>query len=136
MPAKKKSTPIKIDLSLNNIINIYKKYWESFFIFKSGSSVRMEFWTPWVINQLITLTLLAIGTGLGASAIVMAPAFIFALATIVPSISLYGRRLINIGLSPFWVLAILVVLIPVIGPLLVLAGFLFLGVAPKGFMKK
>lgn len=96
-------------------------FWKNYFNFK-GISKRSEFWWMYLINTLYFLIfLVAFGgiglifgaKGLGVGAIIgIALSAIYAVAAIIPSISLLFRRYRDAGVTPWWLL--LTVVLPIV----------------------
>jgi len=121
-------------------LGAYKDYWIKYFVYKSDTSTRAEMLWAWGINQLIMIPILIAALGLDKqfkhiSIALIILIYAFALATLMPSISLYCRRLRDIGLSQDWIWLILVMFIPVVGLIMIVCGWLFLAIAPGDMIK-
>lgn len=93
-----------------NALFCYKKFWTNYFNFY-GRSGRAEFWWAWGINFVLRILLdvlfvMAPQTGISMT--------IFAWATLIPTVSLWMRRLHDIGKSGWFVLLMFV---PLVGPI-------------------
>ena len=102
------------------MLKSYKAFWLKSFDFK-GKTNRQQFWLVSALNVIIILILASIAVALGmlygnsAITIPVALAFVYAFATIVPSISIQVRRLRDAGLSPWLIVCSL---IPYVGGLI------------------
>lgn len=95
----------------------FRLFWKNYFNF-NGTSKRYEFWWMALIDAVVTLILIAAFGGIGAimgakgfstGAIVgVALAVIYNIATIIPNISIYFRRYRDAGVTPWWLLATIV----------------------------
>ena len=93
------------------IVEYYKLFWINYVNF-SGRSRRAAFWTAWAINFMICVILDAMFVLLELP-VISTLTTLFSLLTLIPSISLWVRRLHDIGKSGKW---ILLVFVPLIGP--------------------
>jgi len=103
---------------MNDLLRWYAWPWQRYAQF-SGRSSRKEFWTFYLGNLLIVLTL---------SSLIQSPArtllIVFALAVFVPTLAVMVRRLHDQGRRGWWVL---LGFIPAIGGLVVLVLMAFDG---------
>ncbi|MBS9336370.1 DUF805 domain-containing protein [Fructobacillus papyrifericola] len=98
----------------------YGKFWKNYVNFK-GRSSRSDFWWATLVNALVYVILMVVGFGpflvaffssqdvkkvsagvfivMGLSVLAL---LIYLLATILPTLSLAYRRLVDTGLSPWW----------------------------------
>lgn len=106
----------------------YKLFWTNYANF-SGRARRSEFWWPYLFNGLIMIILFCILPILG---------LLFILATLIPNLTLYSRRLHDTGRAFGWYF---ISGIPIVGALLLLIWTLTdsqpgenrFGANPKGF---
>ncbi len=114
-----KKSEIKESKKYTNLIEAYGAFWHRGYTEWAGTSSRSEYWLAYLMNWLIALLwfLLISVTGFeaGAAGFVLSPVsmilslgfFIFALALIIPIISMTVRRLHDAGLSAWWMLLLL-----------------------------
>jgi uncharacterized membrane protein YhaH (DUF805 family) len=90
-------------------LDVIKKY-----VVFQGRAARKEYWMFALFNGIINLLLMLLG------ALVSFPflSFIYGLAVLLPSLALASRRLHDTGRTAWW---ILIVLIPILGPFVLLA---------------
>lgn len=87
----------------------YFNYFKNYINFK-GTSTRSDFWIVYLLNSLIVYLLQKITySGIGDKL-----SLLFLALIIIPSISLFVRRLRDINKSPWWALLLLVPLIGII----------------------
>ncbi len=91
----------------------YRNFWRNAFRFSTRAS-RAEFWWAWGINFMICVLLDVLFILMPQTGISM---MVFALVTLVPTVSLWVRRLHDIGKSGGYVLLIFV---PLIGPVMLI----------------
>ena len=91
----------------------YRSFWSNYFNFYQRAG-RAEFWWAWGINFLICVLLDVLFVLMPQTGISMT---IFALATLIPTVSLWVRRLHDVGKSGWFMLLIFV---PLVGPILLI----------------
>lgn len=90
----------------NGALECYKLFWKNYATFE-GRARRSEFWWPMLFNVILGSVLYVIPI-LG---------YLFAVAVIIPNLAVVSRRLHDTGRAFGW---FLIVLIPVVGPILLL----------------
>lgn len=95
----------------------YVNYWKEFFNF-AGKANRLEFWIPWLINTAIGAVLSIISIYVNALTVLTG---IFGFAMLIPSLSIFWRRMHDTGRSGW---NILWILLPLVGWIIILV-FLF-----------
>ena len=110
-------------------MDAYQTYWNEWasVFTKRATANRAQFWWPLLINIAIIFVATFVLRMISPALLILVS--IFALITIVPNVSVAARRITEIGLSAWW---LLLFLIPVVNFIMLL----FVGLAPKGFMKK
>lgn len=116
-----KKNEIKESKKYTNMLEAYSAFWRRGFTEWAGTSSRSEYWWSFLMNWLISIfwIFLIVVSGFpiigGAwspiSMILSIGLFIFALAILIPSISMTARRLHDAGLSAWWLLLLLLNLI-------------------------
>ena len=97
---------------MNWYIDVLKKYVEF-----TGRARRMEYWMFFLINFIITIAIAVIEAAVGSPGILH---LIYALAVFLPALGVAVRRLHDTGRTGWW---LLILLIPVIGPIVILVFF-------------
>ena len=92
------------------IVNWYTTVLQKYAVFQ-GRARRKEYWMFFLGNFIITVVLTILSNLISLLAILYV---LYYLAVLIPSIAVGVRRLHDIGKSGFW---ILIVLIPLIGPI-------------------
>lgn len=104
------------------MIESYKAFWGKSFDFR-GKTSRIDYWLVAAANALIAIVLgvvgllLASAVGESAAAVPLGLLIVYAVATIVPNISIYVRRFRDAGFSPWLVL---LGLVPYVGGLILI----------------
>lgn len=116
-----KKNEIKESKKYTSMIEAYGAFWHRGYKEWAGTSSRSEYWWSFLMNWLISIfwVFLIVVSGFpiigGAwspiSMILSIGLFIFALAILIPSISMTARRLHDAGLSAWWLLLLLLNLI-------------------------
>ena len=101
-----------------NMFQAYKAFWKRGFTEWAGTSSRSEYWWSYLVNFLLILVFgpvlfLALDVENGLLFVVtLGLVILYALAAVIPWISLFVRRLHDSGKSAWWLLLYLVYLIP------------------------
>ena len=116
-----KKNEIKESKKYTNMLEAYSAFWRRGFTEWAGTSSRSEYWWSFLMNWLISIfwVFLIVVSGFPIigeawspiSMILSIGLFIFALAILIPSISMTARRLHDAGLSAWWLLLLLLNLI-------------------------
>ena len=108
------------------MVESYRSFWRKSFVF-DGRTARADFWLAAAANAVVILAMLVMGALLvsifGDSASFAPIVFValYAIAAIVPNISIQTRRLRDAGFNP-WLL--LITLIPYVGGLILFVMYL------------
>lgn len=109
-------------------MNWYLDVLKNYFVF-SGRARRKEFWMFVLISTLISIALtfidaVAFGYALDGSGGIALTSSLYSLAVLIPTLAVWIRRLHDTDRTGWWVLLIL---LPIIGPLWLLVLFCFEG---------
>lgn len=138
MPAKikksqKSSKQILDSKKYTNMFDAYRAFWRRGFSEWAGTSSRSEYWFTYLMNFLMLILWLVVFAIAGAgnstafddspAAVILTLGLVmYAIAIIVPSISLLVRRLHDAGLSAWWMMLFILTLVP---PLDIVASIVF-----------
>lgn len=116
----KNSVKEKYSKTYTNMFQAYKAFWKRGFTEWAGTSSRSEYWWTYLVNFLlilmfgcVVLSALKMDNGL-LLVVTVGLVILYALAAVIPWISLFVRRLHDSGKSAWWLLLYLVYLIPVL----------------------
>lgn len=92
-------------------IEAWKSFWKRGFTEWAGTSSRSEYWYSVLVNWLIRAGLILVGIVLFGQ-IAIAIANLYAIASLIPAISMMNRRLHDAGISSWWWFMMLLLFIP------------------------